>query len=107
MAVDTNTERTKALTSLLQGAAIVVLILWAVVSWAPFVDLIYPGSAGSTIVNILFITTSFPAVGSVYLVLLLVLSDHGRKAFQAARSRTLRSLSLLAAAWIVLYPIAS
>ena len=103
---DSAGKRSELLVALLQGAALVTVLLYAVLSFSPLVDLVYGQlTTVSTIKSWLFASTGILGLGSVYLGLLLVLSDAGRRAFRAWVGRNSAIFAAFAAAWIVLYSL--
>jgi hypothetical protein len=88
---------------MLQGAGLVVLLLWSLISWAPAIDLLYGTNATPDWLNWLFLVGSAPALGAVWCVAYWALTRDGRAALRAALRRRAGLICVYAALWMVAY----
>lgn len=99
-------EPTSYLAPFLKGGAIVVLFLYASLSFAPMIDFAYDDNGTSLLANIFFTITSAPALASVYLAALFLAKRPQRAVVNAWVLNRLGGLALLSALWIMFYTLA-
>ena len=88
----------------LKGGAVVSVLLWSILSFAPFVDLIYGElTTESLVINLLFGVTGAASLVPLYLLLQFLASPEGRKRFGASGDEALLNLGGFTAAWLLLY----
>ena len=96
--------RTTLITAFLQGGAVVAIILWSVLSFAPLVAIVYGDlSISQTIVNGIFAATGILTVAALYALWLLVASPEARLRLAPDGRKVLHRLGVFAAGWTVLY----
>ena len=96
--------RTTLITAFLQGGAVIVIILWSVLSFAPLVAIVYGDlSISQTIVNGIFAATGILGVAALYVLWLLVASPEARLRLAPDGRKVLHRLGVFAAGWTVLY----
>ena len=66
----------------LKGGAIIVILVWGILSFVPFFAMIYGDLAvGMVLINLLFGITGIASLGSLYLLFVFLASTEGRGAF--------------------------
>ena len=92
------------LATLLRGAALVVIVLWSVLSFAPVSQILFRDlSAFALTIQALFFATGVTGALVLYGVLLFVATDKTRRILQPSSRRALDGIGLYAAAWLLLY----
>lgn len=86
-----------------KGAAVVILLLWAFLSFGPLYDLFYDENGTPIWLNILFLTGSAPAVFCGYWIIRFVSAEDARPLVDGWVKTKLALLTLYAAAWMFLY----
>ncbi len=91
---------------LLKGGAIVVILLWSILSFAPIVDIIYGEQTLVLLtINILFALSGIGALGPFYLLLKFLLTPAARRRFNARSRNSVLKLGGFAAVWLLLYSL--
>ena len=88
----------------LRGGAIVTILLWSVLSFAPFFAMVYGDlTTGALAINLLFGITSIASLGPLYLLFMFIAAPEGRRQLNANRDNALLKIGGFAAAWLLLY----
>lgn len=88
---------------MLQGAGLIVLLLWSLISWAPAIDLLYDTNGTPAWLNWLFLAGSAPVLGGVWCVAYWALTRGGRQVLNATLRQKAGLITLYAAIWMVAY----
>ncbi len=98
--------RRTLLIAFLKGGAVVVVLIWSVLSFVPLVAIVYGSLSPSELVlNVIFATTGVLGVGALYAMWLLLAAPEARIRLTPDGRKVLRWLGIFASGWVLLFAI--